>query len=93
VNYHVENTDEVKQVWRQVGLASLSTQYLRLKYYCYLATTAAIVAGTATAAAYTEAKFHIWKDITTLYALRKIQKDFEKAGTTPILTTLRHSVY
>ncbi|KAL2055030.1 hypothetical protein ABVK25_004852 [Lepraria finkii] len=45
-----------------------------------LATTAAIAAGTATAAAYTEAKFHIWKDINTLYGLKKIQRDFEKAA-------------
>lgn len=51
----------------------------------YIATTAAIAAGTATAAAYTEAKFHIWKDINTLYGLKKIQYDFEKAGTVSTL--------
>ncbi|KAI9817440.1 MAG: hypothetical protein M1827_001050 [Pycnora praestabilis] len=45
--------------------------------------TAAAIGGTATAAAYLDAKFHIKKDVGNLILAKKAEREYRKAGTLP----------
>jgi hypothetical protein len=49
--------------------------------------TSAAIAGATAAAAYLEAKYHIKKDIVSVYRLKKSEKVVQKAGTCYIFIT------
>ena len=46
----------------------------------FTATAAAALTGTAVAATYIDAKFHVQKDLSTLYRVWSTNRDWEQAG-------------